>query len=105
MDVISVEELSAWSSEGKPFTLLDVREPVEVQTAAIPGAFHIPMRDIPARHSELPKSQPVVVMCHHGGRSERVAAFLKLQGFSNAINLEGGIDAWSLRIDPQVPRY
>ena len=105
MSDLSVEELSAWMSAGRPFTLLDVRENHEVKTASLPGALHIPMRDVPARTAELPRSQPVVVVCHHGGRSERVASFLKMQGFENAVNLDGGIDAWSLRIDPSVPRY
>lgn len=105
MREISVEELSAWQSGGETFTLLDVREDSEVLTASIPGALHIRMRDVPQRAAELPSEHPIVVMCHHGGRSERVAAFLQMQGFSNAVNLDGGIDAWSLRIDPSVPRY
>lgn len=92
-------------SAGRPFTLLDVRELHEIQTASLPGALHMPMRDVPARAAELPRSQPVVVMCHHGGRSERVTAFLNMQGFEHAVNLDGGIDAWSLRVDPSVPRY
>lgn len=105
MREISVDELSAWKKNGDPFTLLDVREDAEVKTASIPGALHIRMRDIPQRAAELPADRPVVVMCHHGGRSERVTAFLHMHGLPNAVNLEGGIDAWSLRIDPSVPRY
>ena len=85
--------------------MLDVREDREVKTASLPGALHIPMRDVPARAAELPRSQPLVVVCHHGARSARVTAFLKMQGFEHAVNLDGGIDAWSLRIDPSVPRY
>ena len=105
MSDISVEELAAWMTAGRPFTLLDVREDHEIKAASLPGAVHIPMRDVPARAAELPRSQPVVVVCHHGGRSERVTGFLKMQGFEHAVNLDGGIDAWSLRVDPSVPRY
>ena len=105
MREILVEELAAWRTQGKDFILLDVREHDEVKTASINGAHHIPMGDIPARASELPKEKEIVVMCHHGGRSERVAAFLEKQGFSDAINLAGGINAWSEKIDPAVPRY
>ena len=105
MREIPVEELAAWRTQNKDFILLDVREPHELQTASIAGARHIPMREIPARARELPKDKEIVVMCHHGGRSERVAAFLEAQGFSDAINLDGGINAWSEKIDPTVPRY
>lgn len=105
MREIPVEELAAWRTQGKDFVLLDVREHHELQTASIAGVHHIPMSEIPARAHELPKEKEIVVMCHHGGRSERVAAFLESQGFADAINLDGGINAWSLKIDPSVPRY
>jgi rhodanese-related sulfurtransferase len=57
------------------------------------------------RIDEIPRDKPLVVMCHHGGRSERVAQFLEANGYDNAINLTGGIDAWSTSVDPAVPRY
>ncbi len=85
--------------------LLDVREPFELDIAALPAAVHIPMREIPARLSELDRDTPIVVMCHAGGRSYRVAEFLLGNGFLQVFNLRGGIDAWSTEIDPQVPRY
>jgi rhodanese-related sulfurtransferase len=68
-------------------------------------ARHIPMREIPARIDEIDRRVPLVVMCHSGGRSRRVAEFLLSNGFLNVFNLRGGIDAWSTEIDPQVPRY
>lgn len=105
MHEISVEELAAWRSAQKTFTLLDVREEFEFRAASLPGALHIPVRDVPKRLSELPKDRPVVVFCHHGGRSERVTGYLQSQGFADAVNLDGGIDAWSVRVDPTVPRY
>ena len=85
--------------------LLDVRELVELEIASVADARHIPMREIPARLVELDRGIPLVVMCHSGGRSRRVAEFLLGNGFSNVFNLRGGIDAWSTEIDPQVPRY
>ena len=92
-------------ANGEGVVLLDVREHAEVATAAVEGALHIPMREVPARLAELETDKPLVVMCHSGGRSQRVAQFLLGNGFSNVFNLEGGIDAWSTQIDSQVPRY
>jgi rhodanese-related sulfurtransferase len=63
------------------------------------------MGEIPARMGELPRETAIVCMCHHGARSERVAQFLAANGYDNAVNLTGGIDAWSQTIDPNVPRY
>lgn len=85
--------------------LLDVREPQELAVAALPGAQHIPMREIPGRLSEIDRSLPIVVVCHAGGRSRQVAAFLLANGFEQVYNLAGGIDAWSVEIDPDLPRY
>jgi len=85
--------------------LLDVREHVELELAAVADALHVPMREVPARLAELERNVPLVVMCHSGGRSRRVAEFLVGNGFTNVFNLKGGIDAWSTEIDPQVPRY
>ena len=86
--------------------LLEVREPWEINTAALPGSVNIPMGDIPSRaHTELDPDQPIVVMCHHGARSLSVAMWLRNQGFDAAQSLAGGIDLWSRTIDPAVPRY
>ena len=85
--------------------LLDVREHVELEIASVAEARHIPMREIPERLVELDRAVPLVVMCHSGSRSRRVAEFLLGHGFSEVFNLRGGIDAWSTEIDPQVPRY
>jgi rhodanese-related sulfurtransferase len=102
---ISSDELKRRHDAGEDLVLLDVREPDELATASIAWATWIPMRDIPARLGELPSDKPVVVMCHHGGRSERVTRFLNANGYDNAINLAGGIDDWSVSADPSVPRY
>jgi rhodanese-related sulfurtransferase len=92
-------------ASGGEVVLLDVREHDELDIAAVAGALHIPMREIPARLAELDAAKPLVVMCHSGGRSQRVAAFLQGNGFMNVFNLKGGIDAWSAQVDPRVPRY
>lgn len=101
------EFVSRWPGHaaGRDVVLLDVREPAELATAAVAGAVHIPMREVPARLDELPRDKPLVVMCHSGGRSGRVAQYLQDFGFSNVFNLKGGIDAWSTQIDSHVPRY
>jgi rhodanese-related sulfurtransferase len=86
--------------------LLDVREPWEAATAAIAGATFIPMGEITARaQAELNPDQPIVVLCHHGARSLSVTMWLRNQGFDHAQSLVGGIDEWSRRIDPTIPRY
>lgn len=85
--------------------LLDVREPEELEIASIRGVWHIPMMQVPKRFAELPRDKPLVVMCHVGGRSRRVAEFLNGNGFDSVFNLQGGIDAWSREVDQSVPRY
>lgn len=90
---------------GADVVLLDVREHDELAIAAVQSALHIPMREVPARLAELDPVKPLVVMCHSGGRSRRVAEFLKGNGFPNVFNLMGGIDAWSAQIDSRIPRY
>jgi rhodanese-related sulfurtransferase len=90
---------------GEQFVVLDVREPEEIAIACLPGAVHIPMGDIPARLSEIDPEREIVVMCHHGIRSAQVASYLARMDFERVLNLSGGIDAWSLAVDPGVPRY
>ena len=86
-------------------TLLDVREPAEIELASLPATVKIPMMEVPGRLAELARDANVVVMCHSGGRSRRVARFLLDAGFTRVFNLAGGIDAWSREIDASVPRY
>jgi rhodanese-related sulfurtransferase len=104
IDVLALKKLQ---DAGEKFLLLDVREPAEYAAAKIAGSVLIPMREIPARLGELEphKQGRVVVHCHHGGRSQRVTNYLAQQGFTQAQNLSGGIDAWSQLVDPSVPRY
>lgn len=105
-----VEELSPTGyrrlqQAGELWQLVDVRESWETEIAAIDGALHIPMSDIPERYRELDAAQPVAVLCHSGARSARVAGFLAQQGFSRIANISGGIDRWSVELDPSIPRY
>ncbi len=102
---MQVQELAAWRLAGTPHMLLDVREPHELAICAIDGASHIPMAQVPARLSELPEDAPVVVMCHHGARSQMVVNFLRNAGRDRIFNLEGGIDAWARQIDGSIALY
>ena len=107
MKQITPPELAAWlKDEGRAApVLLDVREPVEFQHCAIPGSIPMPMASVPARVQELEPDAEIVVICHHGGRSMQVAMFLERQGFSNLINLAGGVAQWAAQVDPSMPQY
>ena len=103
---VSVEDVKGKMDAGESFTLLDVREPWEFETARIAGAKLMPMGDVPSRaHQELDPDGHIVVMCHHGVRSMNVTVWLRQQGFENAQSMRGGIDAWSARLDAKVPKY
>ena len=102
---IDVRALAGMRADGAAHTVLDIREPAEVAICVIDGSLTMPMQQVPARIDTLPRSQPLVVVCHHGVRSAMVTAFLRDNGFDQAWNLAGGIDAWSRHIEPDMPRY
>jgi len=104
---ISAAELHVLRQRGEPHLLLDVREPAEWETARIEGATLVPLGALPMRLAELAewKDRRVVAQCHHGARSARACEILREAGFTHVENLVGGIDAWSLTVDPGVPRY
>lgn len=102
---IGVRDLKARLDAREDFDLVDVREPFEARIASIAGARLIPLGQLPARASELDSSREIVLMCHHGNRSQRALEFLRQSGFRKLKNLRGGIDAWSREVDPAVPRY
>jgi rhodanese-related sulfurtransferase len=103
---ITPEEVKSKVDAAEPFTLLDVREPWEFETARIDFAKLIPMGDVPSRaHQELDPEKQIVVMCHHGVRSMNVTVWLRQQGFEKVQSMRGGIDAWSRRVDGKVPMY
>jgi rhodanese-related sulfurtransferase len=103
---ISASEVSAMLKRGDKFTLLDVREPVELEKANITGSTNIPMGDVPMRaHQELDPDHHIVVLCHHGVRSLTVTNWLRQQGFSRSQSVRGGIDGWARTVDPKIPLY
>jgi rhodanese-related sulfurtransferase len=102
---ISALELKARRDRGETPLVIDVREHWELQLASIPGVLHVPMSQIPNRLSEFSRDTEIIVMCHAGGRSMRVAHFLVNQGFTKVANLTGGISAWSEEVDATVPHY
>jgi len=110
IDQVRPADLAAWFAQDADAApvLLDVREPWELQTASVvPQGFTlvaIPMNEIPGRLAELGEGQRIACLCHHGARSQRVAAFLSQNGFADLANVAGGIDAWSSH-DPTVQRY
>ena len=104
-DEISVQELDSWRKTGRDIAVLDVREPWEVEICSLAGAFSIPLQALPARFGELPTDKPLVVLCHHGMRSQQAVHWLRRNGLGNAINLAGGIDAWARQIEPSMGVY
>lgn len=105
VEQITARELLQKIQRGEELFLLDVREPYEYRLARIDGSVSLPMAQVPNRLDELPKDRPIVVICHHGMRSQRVADYLVHYEFEHVYNLQGGIDAWSHDVDASVPRY
>ncbi len=101
---MTVHELKQRMDAGEEIFILDVREPYEYQIANIGGKL-IPLNDVPQRLAEIDPAQEIVVQCRSGARSQRVAEFLKQNGYSRVINLAGGILAWSDHIDPSIQKY
>jgi len=106
---ITVQQLAArLQHEPRPF-LLDVRQPNEHQFARLEGSHLVPLHTLGSQLADLrqriPEGTPVVVYCHHGVRSLMAAQALIQAGFSEVWSLAGGIEAWSVEIDPSVPRY
>ena len=102
----SVKELRAYLDQADPApVLLDVREPWEYGICRIEGSHLLPMRNVPGSVQDLDMDSEIVVICHHGIRSRQVAMYLEHQGFSNVINMEGGMAAWARDVDPKMPTY
>ena len=102
---ITPQDLKARLDKGDKLVLLDVREPHEYSFAKIDGSILIPLGTLPQSLDSLDRGAEIVAYCHLGMRSADAVGFLAQQGFQNVKNLVGGIDAWSLRVDPSVPRY
>ena len=106
LTVHELKKIREEKEEEKDFYLLDVRTREEKKFSDIGGGL-IPLQEIESRYLELEGKEDklIIIYCHHGVRSFHACAFLKEKGFKNLVNLEGGIDAWSLQIDEKVPRY
>ena len=108
---ISPSALPQWCAQAPTGTMpivLDVREAWELGSASVRSTsfelLHIPMNQLMARIGEIPQNRPIACLCHHGIRSRQVALYLLQNGFSQTVNIAGGIDAWSSQ-DSSVPRY
>lgn len=104
---VSCQAVKASLDAQEPLVLVDCREQSEYEIASIPEAILLPMSQLTSRVDELEKHRQdrIVVHCHHGGRSLRVAGWLREQGFSQAQSMAGGIDDWAVSIAPGMARY
>lgn len=101
---LSVADADARARDGS-VTLVDVRPPAERDIAAVTAPFQGLEDGGLERLLALPRDAPLAFLCHHGGRSAQAAMYFAQQGFGDVYNVVGGIDAWSLEVDPAVPRY
>jgi rhodanese-related sulfurtransferase len=103
---ITPTELKSRLDRGEKIRLIDVRETDEWALNRIPQAELIPLSEFQKRATtELAPEESIVLYCHHGMRSGRAQSYLKAQGYSDVLNLTGGIDAWATEVDPRVKRY
>ena len=93
------------SAQNRALLLLDVREPYEFDIARIENSILIPLDQLQTRMNELDVQQEIIVICHHGIRSQQASNYLLYKGFTKVLNLAGGIDAWACECDPEVLRY
>jgi rhodanese-related sulfurtransferase len=104
---LSAGELARWrddSSRAAPL-VVDVREPWEVELCRIDGSVPIPLGELARRMDELPRGRPLVLVCHHGGRSQQAAMLLEGTGFTEVHNLAGGVESWAMNVDSTMKRY
>lgn len=104
MRSMNVAQLAAQLQNEKPL-LLDVREPWEYEICHIDGSINIPMGHIPQQLAQLQGATEIVVICHHGIRSQNVIQFLQQQSIKGLVNLDGGVDAWAREVDLDMPLY
>lgn len=105
MEEITVQEFAERLKQEPRPVVLDVREPDEVAFCALPDIVTIPLGEIPEKWEQLDPEAEYVVYCHHGRRSLNATRFLQSKGFKQILSLQGGIERWSLDMDPSVPRY
>ena len=102
---ISPTDLAARLARGDTLTVLDVRERWEFETVHLLGSLLLPLSELAHGSALLDKDAEYIALCHHGMRSEMAASWLRNQGFARVVNLVGGIDAYSIEVDPSLPRY
>lgn len=102
---VTVQELAELLKRPRPPRLLDVREEPEWELAHLPGSQPLTQQFMDEVLVSWDKAQPVVTVCHHGIRSMNAVHFLRQHGFTDVRSMRGGMDAWSLEVDPAVPRY
>lgn len=104
---VTPREVKAMLDRGDDFLLVDCRLPREFEVAKIDGATLMPLQQLQTHLAELEEhaDKPIVVHCHHGGRSFQMTAVLRQMGFKDVKSMAGGIDVWSMDVDPKVPRY
>ncbi|WP_238626116.1 molybdopterin-synthase adenylyltransferase MoeB [Aggregatilinea lenta] len=102
---MTVQEVKAQLDAGEPLVLLDIREPYELLISHLDGAVTIPMSELNGRVGEIPRDQPVVVMCRSGARSGNLVGQLRSMGYGNVTNMVGGINQWAREIDPSLALY
>jgi rhodanese-related sulfurtransferase len=104
---LSAVELARWRADAsrEPPVVVDVREPWEFELCRIDGSVSIPLGEIATRTDELPRERPLVLVCHHGGRSQHAAMLLAGAGFKDVHNLTGGVESWAVSVDPAMKRY
>jgi rhodanese-related sulfurtransferase len=104
---LAASELARWradESRAAPL-LVDVREPWEFAHCRIEGSLSIPLRELAHRRDELPRDRPLVLICHHGRRSQHAAMLLAGAGFAHVHNLRGGVESWAIDVDTTMKRY
>ncbi len=104
MNEITVTELAQWIEEGKDFQLIDVREPFEYEMSNLEG-LNIPLAGIVIEADKIASDKPVVMQCRSGARSAAALLQLEQLGYTNVVNLKGGILAWAAQIDPEMRVY
>jgi rhodanese-related sulfurtransferase len=98
-------ELDALRRDKQPHAILDVREAWELDICKIEGSMNLPLGTLPQNLAQIPQTAPLVVMCHHGGRSMQAVMWLRAQGYANAVNLRGGIHEWARQVEPTMATY
>jgi rhodanese-related sulfurtransferase len=104
---LAPRDLAAWRADAarEAPVVVDVREPWEYAHCHIEGSKLVPLQTIPANLDAVPRDRDVVLVCHHGNRSQRVAQWLEQQGYTRLFNLAGGVARWADEVDPAMPRY